>query len=184
MKNLRTTIQVGMLALFLGVCAAGRADVEAVSAVEPQQNTKIDISKMTREEMYAPVENPQSIKDFFVNNLFAAAKKVKNEYNGTKGQQSELAGLLESQAIYCKINNEYAFFSGALNSSFEKELAVGGTEVAKNVASKVISTRLPEIQNYPVEQKLAGEFTAVVTLSLHSAIEARAAKLKLASDNK
>lgn len=150
---------------------------EAATAKTQTVNTQQPAPAQTTAERFAKIENPQTIKDYYVNNLLAASERIGKEYNGTNGQKFDLIGVLAEQALNSKENNGFAFFDKKFDAAFEKGLSEKGPDAAKKVAEVKLLKLLPEIHNFPEDKKVAAEFTAIITTSLNDAIETRATEL-------
>ena len=150
------------------------ADTDTLVTTAAATTSTTTKPKTEAEKAFTKIEKPESVKDYFVNNLLTAADKVDKEYNGTVGQQLELRGILKSQAYFSKINDGFAFFDDEANEVFENGLSKKGLEVAKKVANHRLENLLPEMHNFPLDKKVANEFTAIVKSSLFTALESRA----------
>lgn len=156
----------------------------------PEVNTLVktvdagEKKEITAEEMVAKIENPVSIKDFYVNNLYAAADRIVQNYNGTDEQRIELLDLLRSQAYYSKTNNGFAFFTEFSSSAFEVNLLNRDVESLKSNRSLLLKEMLPDVHNFPRDPKIASEFTAIVTSSLDDAIRAKMQQLSIRDTSK
>ena len=147
---------------------------------EPATTTAVIASTAptkTVAERLAKIENPKTIKDYYVNNLLEASERVGKSYNGTEGQQLDLMQALRGQALNSKENNGFEFFDNKADQLYEKGLSEKGPEVAKKVAASRLEKLLPEIHNFPLDKKVGAEFTAIVTTALNNAIETRATQL-------
>lgn len=121
--------------------------------------------------------DPQTVKQFYVNNLLDAAERITKSYSGTTAQQDELWEILTNQAEASQRNENIAIFPDSTDALFEKGLKAKGPEAVKTVAAALIEKRVPAVSNYPTDQKVAQEFKAIVASSLNSAIDSRASTL-------
>lgn len=148
-----------------------------VAAVEKKQLTEA-------EKAFSKIENPQTIKDFFVNNLLTTVDKIDKEYNGTVEQQSRLSQALMTQALHSKTNNGFAFLDNTFSNALQVNLEERNLPALKANRDMLVNELLPAIHNIPTDPKVLAEFKAIMTAALGDSIREKAAQMGIVNTAK
>jgi hypothetical protein len=135
----------------------------------------------------APVQNPLTIKDYYINRLLQKTIDLdtKNmlviggkEVKFNNGQRDQLVVEIESEIIRCRENRPNARFNDKFSAVLQANLEEGNSAKLKE-NFKIIFEGLEDPKHHPIEPKLIPSYVMILKISLNEAVIDKATSMKI-----